>query len=170
MSLPWFALHVQPRHEKAVAGTLINKGFEAFLPLYQGRHRSSGRFKNVDLPLFPNYVFCRFDVLHRLPVLTIPAVYSIVGIGKAPLPVEDAEIAFVQNLVRSGLRSKPWPFLKTGDSVRIEEGPLKGVEGILISEKSNCRLVISITLLQRSVSVEIDRRWARPAQGLWNAA
>ena len=167
MPHPWFALNVKPRHEKFIAGALLEKGLETFLPLYRGRHRSSGRFKDVDLPLFPNYVFCRFDIYRRLPVLITPGVFSIVGFGKVPVPVEDAEIGFVQNLVRSGLDAQPWPFLQAGDQVCVEEGPLKGTEGILVTEKSNCRLVISVMLLQRSVSVEIDRRWIRPAAGVW---
>lgn len=167
---PWYALSVFPRHEKVVAASLGNKGYESYLPLYCGRHRSAGRFQDVWLPLFPSYVFCRFDVEKRLPILKTSGVLSIVGLGKSPYPVDDSEIESVRRVAEpaSGLKPRPWPFLKVGQRVRIEEGPLRGVEGTLLEETKDCRLVVSITLLQRAVSVPIDRRWARPID-LWTA-
>ena len=159
---PWFALYVKPRHEKLVAKTLVNKGYETFLPLYRARHRSGRRFQDVDLPLFPNYVFCRIDLLKRLPVLTVPGVCCIVSIGKQPATVDDWEIESVKQIADSGLPSLPWPFLRTGDRIQIGEGPLKGIQGILLATDKDCQLVVSVSLLQRSVSVIIERRWVRP--------
>lgn len=159
---PWYALRVKPRHEKSVAISLGSKGYTEFLPLYRGRHRSSRRFVDVQLPFFPGYVFCRFDPLDRLPIVTTPGVLFIVKMGNYLVPVDETEIAAVQAIVRSGLNSVPWPFLSAGDFVHIEEGPLHGLDGILVSVKSEERLVVSVTLLSRSVAVEIDRRWVRP--------
>jgi transcription antitermination factor NusG len=88
-SYPWFALRVKSRSEKIVSTIARNKGFEEFLPLYQSRRRWSDRFKSVDVPLFPGYVFCRVDPEFRLPLLTIPGVLSFVGIGKVPAPIDD---------------------------------------------------------------------------------
>ena len=161
-SAPWFALHVRSRCEKAVAASLHSKGYEEFLPLYRSRNRWSDRLKDVDLPLFPGYVFCRFEPRMRLRVLTTPGIVAVVGMGKAPQPVEPAELAAVQALSRSGLAAIPWPFLKTGEHVRIEHGALEGVEGILTAVKKEFRVVLSVTLLQRSVAVEIDRDLIRP--------
>jgi len=158
----WFALHVQSRSEKKVAASLRAKGFEEFLPLYRSRNRWSDRVKDVDLPLFPGYVFCRLQPSSRLPVLTTPGVISIIGSGKIPEPVELEELAAIQSLVRSGLPAIPWPFLKTGERVRIEHGALEGVEGILTAVRKECRIVLSVTLLQRSVAVEVDRNLVRP--------
>src|SRR5579863_2483916 len=93
---PWFALRVKSRSEKIVATIARNKGFEEFLPLYQSRRRWSDRFKSVELPLFPGYVFCRLNPEFRLPLLTIPGVMSFVGIGKVPVPIEEAEIAAIK--------------------------------------------------------------------------
>ena len=160
----WFALQVKPRHEKTAAWALHNKGYEEFLPLYRSRRRWSDRIKELDIPLFAGYVFCRFDPEERLPVLTSPGIVSIVGMGKIPAPVAEAEIAALQAVVRSGLRAEPWPFLRIGHGVRIELGPLAGLEGILSDFKSRQRLVVSVTLLQRSVAVEIDRGWVTPAR------
>jgi transcription antitermination factor NusG len=158
----WFALRTKPQREKVVASALRSKGYEEFLPLYRSRRRWSDRIKEMDLPLFPGYVFCRFDVHSRLPILVTPGVLLIVGIGKTPLAVNDSEIAALQSIVKSGLQAEPWPFLKVGQRVRIDQGSLEGVEGILTAIKKPCRLVVSVTLLQRSVAVEIDQDWATP--------
>jgi transcription antitermination factor NusG len=159
---PWFALQVRSRHEKNIATLMHGKGYEPFLPLYKGRRRWSDRFKEMELPLFPGYLFCRFDVQNRLPVLTTPGVFLVVGRARTPVPVDDSEIAAIQKIVASGLEGKPWPFLQVGARVRIECGALCGLEGILLDFKGRHRLVVSVTLLQRSVAVEIDGAWLSP--------
>ncbi len=162
LATAWFALHVRSRCEKMVAASLRSKGFEELLPLYRSRNRWSDRVKDVDLPLFPGYVFCRLQPSSRLPVLTTPGVVSIIGSGKTPQPVEPEELAAIQSLVRSGMQAIPWPFLQAGERVRIEHGALEGVEGILTAVKKESRVVLSVTLLQRSVAVEVDRNLIRP--------
>jgi|HubBroStandDraft_4_1064222.scaffolds.fasta_scaffold42819_2 transcription antitermination factor NusG len=161
----WFAVRVKPQAERMVATVARHKGFEEFLPLYKARRRWSDRFKWVDLPLFPGYVFCRLKQESRLPILTIPGVLHFVGIGKVPVPIDDAEVAAIQTAIQSGLWAEPWPFLGVGQRVRIEEGPLTGVEGLLIEVRKKQRLVVSVSLLKRSVAVEIERHWARPLGG-----
>jgi transcription antitermination factor NusG len=155
-SCQWFALSTRAQREKMVASLLHNKGYEEFLPLYRSRHRWSDRMKEMEKPLFPGYVFCRFDVQNRLPILMTPGVRFIAGIGKTPLAVDDDEMIALQQVVRSGLPAEPWPFLQVGQRVRIERGALQGLEGILMGFKKPHRLVVSITLLQRSVAVELD--------------
>jgi transcription antitermination factor NusG len=153
----WFAVQVRSQHEKSVVDRLEGTGgCELFLPLYKCRKRWSDRIKELDVPLFPGYVFCRFDPLDRLPVLKTPGVIQIVSSNHVPIPLDDAEIRAVQTLVASGIPNQPWPFLEVGDRVRIESGPLSGVEGILTAFKGKNRLLISISLLQRSVAAEID--------------
>jgi transcription antitermination factor NusG len=148
-----------------VATLLRQKGYEEFLPLYKERRRWSDRFKWVELPLFPGYVFCRLASESRLPILTIPGVLHFVGIGKAPAAIDDAEVATIQATIRSGLTAEPWPFLSVGQRVRVEEGPLTGVEGLLVDDRKRQRIVVSVSLLQRSVAVEIQRDWVRPLNG-----
>jgi transcription antitermination factor NusG len=152
----WFALQVRTRHEVGVAGILEGKGYEMFLPLYKCRKRWSDRIMNVELPLFPGYLFCRFNPHDRFPIVTTPGVIQVVGYNRLPVAVEDSEIRAIQTLVASGLPNRPWPFLEVGDPVRIEAGPLRGLEGRLIDFKGQHRLVLSITLLHRAVAVEID--------------
>jgi transcription antitermination factor NusG len=158
----WFALRVKSRREKAVAAIVKNKGFEEFLPIYESCHHWSDRLKSVGLPLFPGYVFCRLDPQKRLPLLTIPGVLHFVGIGKTPTPIDEAEIATIQKAVQSGVLTEPWPFTQVGQWVRIENGPVAGLEGILAETSKPRRLIVSVTLLQRSVSVSIERHWAVP--------
>lgn len=158
----WYAVRVRSQHEDVVARHLRVRGLESFSPLYKQQHRWSDRFKEVELPLFPGYVFCHFDAANRLPVLTVPGVVHVVGAGKTPLPIEETEIAAIQMAMKSGCPAQPWPFLEIGQKVRIEYGPLCGIEGILLGLKGQKRLVLSIALLQRSVAVEISGEWVRP--------
>ncbi len=159
---PWFALQVRTLHEKGVADFLGGKGYESFLPLHKCRKRWSDRVKEVELPLFPGYLFCRFNPLDRLPILKTPGVIQVVGYNRQPVAIEDHEISAIQTLVASGMPNHPWPFLQAGDKVRIESGPLRGVEGILAEFRGSHRLIVSVTLLQRSVAVEIDSALVTP--------
>lgn len=143
---------------------LAGKGYEWFLPTYMSRRQWSDRIKKSELPLFPGYLFCRFNPLDRLPILATPGLLSIVGIAKTPIPVDEVEMKAVRTLVGSGLPFQAWPYFKIGQRVRIEYGPLCGLEGILLSVKGSHRIVVSVNLLQRSVAAEIDSTWVSPIQ------
>ncbi len=161
--LPWYAIQVQSRLGSVASATLRGKGYDEFLPLYRSRRRWSDRMKELELPLFPGYLFCRLDVHDRLlPILTAPGVIGIVSAGKTPIPIDDEEIEAIRAVLRSGLAAQPWPFLQVGSKVYIERGPLTGLEGIIANTDKVYRLIVSVNLLQRSVAVEIDREWARP--------
>src|SRR5437773_3943281 len=159
---PWFALRIRSRCEKNVVAALNEKGYEVFLPLYCHRRRWSDRIKEIEEPLFPGYLFCRFDLQKRLPILITPHVILIVGTGKMPVPVDDREITVLQSIVISGLQAQPWPFLQLGQRVRVLQGPLCRVEGTLVAFKRGHRLVVSVTFLQRSMAVEIDNDCVAP--------
>lgn len=165
MSERWYAIRVKSRCEKLVSTMARNKGFEEFLPIYQSRRKWSDRMQSIDLPLFPGYVFCRLDAQRRLPLLTIPGVLHFVGIGKAPIAIDQSEILAIQTAVHSGLSVEPWDFVDAGQRVRLQEGPLTGVEGIYLGMSKQQRLIVSVSLLKRSVAVTIDRHWAIPLDG-----
>jgi transcription antitermination factor NusG len=156
---PWFAILVRTSREKAANSLLENTGYECFLPISKYVRRWSDRMKEVEVPLFPGYLFCRMNQHNRLPVLMTPGVIQIVGVGKTPVPVGEEEIAAIQRVGKSGLSTMPWPYLEVGHVARIEDGPLRGTTGIVIKIKSGLKLVLSVSLLQRSVAVEIDRSW-----------
>jgi transcription antitermination factor NusG len=159
--MAWFALSVAPRKEKVTARTLRAMGYEDFLPLYSLKRRWSDRIKTVEFPLFPGYVFSRFDPKLRLPILKIATVNHVVGPGNKPEPVQESEILALRTVCQSGLQAIPCPYLTVGSKVLIHDGPLSGLEGILVRDKQT-RLVLSVSLLQRSVAVEIDRAWVSP--------
>ncbi len=152
----WFALSVTARHEKIVSQLLHNKGFETFLPLYTRRHQYARRVRSFELPLFTGYLFCRSDFTTRLQILTTPGVLRMLGTGRIPIPVEDAEIASLQRASQARLSMVPCPYWQSGQAGRITAGPLAGMEGIVVTEKRSVRLVLSVSLLQRSVLLEID--------------
>jgi transcription antitermination factor NusG len=161
---PWFALRVKPNYEKRVATALRGKGLEELLPLYRSKRRWSDRVKVMDLPLFPGYLFCRLDLAARLPLLTTPGFLYIVGVGKTPRPVDEAEILAIQSVMRSGVPVTPWPSLVVGQKVQLQHGPLRGLVGVLTKIANQHRIYVSVTLLRRSISVEVAPEWVRPIE------
>lgn len=132
--------------------------------MFWSRRRWSDRIKFLQVPLFPGYLFCRFALEDRSPILTIPGVVLVVGLGKTPVPVNPVEIEAIRLAVNSGRNVKPWNHFCVGRKVRIAEGPLCGVEGVLQRFKGGCHLVLGIELLQRRVAVEVHESWVVPCE------
>lgn len=160
----WFALHVRSRHEKTVHSQLEAKQQDVFLPLYTARNKWGDRWRSVSLPLFPGYIFCRFDPADRYSVLATSGVIDIVRVGSEPAPIATGEIEAIQLIVSSAVLAEPYPTLITGQKVVLTDGPLTGLTGTLTQIRNTFRLVVSVELLGRSVSVEIDRDWVVPAE------
>lgn len=157
--LDWFAAYTRPRHEKVVAASLEQRGYQILFPRYRFASRWKDRVKHLELPLFPGYVFVRCDPWKRLPVLQTPGLLHLVSDRKGPLPVPEWEVENLRRAIASRVRLEPVPFLKAGDRVLVRHGPLTGLEGILVSKRNSLRVVISVELLARSVAVEIDGAW-----------
>ena len=155
----WFALQVRSRKEGYVASQIQGQGIECLLPTYKSVRKWSDRVKEVEQPLFPGYLFCRFDFQNRRPVTTTPGVLQIVGYGRTAISISDEEIQSLQLAVSSGMPKQPWPYLEVGQRVRVNYGTLSGLEGILVNVKGNHRVVLSVTLLQRSVAMEVETSW-----------
>ena len=160
----WYALRVRSNFEKVVQTGLSNRDIEEFLPSYEKKSRWSDRVKKIERPLFPGYVFGRFDAASRLPILMIPGVVHVLGNSAGPIPIDEEELQAIRRTVESGLLVMPWPYLNVGDEVVVEEGVLSGLQGILARVKDSVRVVVSLTLLQRSVAVELDRDCVRPVR------
>jgi transcription antitermination factor NusG len=157
VALPkWHALFTRHQHEKAVAQILSNKGHEVFLPLVCTTHQWRDRAKQLWLPLFPSYVFIRGGLDRQFQVLYTPGIINIVGWAGHPASIPENEISAVRQMIESSLRVEPHPFLHCGDRVRVEFGPLRGIEGVLVRKKNVFRLVVSVEILGRSAAVEID--------------
>jgi transcription antitermination factor NusG len=156
---PWYALLVRANRERTATLFLEHLGYPCYLPVGKFTRRWSDRWKEVEVPLFPGYLFCRMNPENRLPILMTPGLIQIVGVGKTPLPVDEQEITAIQRAATTGISIIPWTYMKVGHVARIEEGPLKGLTGIVVKIKSAMKLVLSVSLLQRSVAIEIDRSW-----------
>jgi transcription termination/antitermination protein NusG len=161
-SVRWFGLRVRSNFEHQVSRLLRAKGIEEYVPAYRTRRAWSDRVREIELPLFPGYVFCHISLEARTAVLATTGVVGLAGHQNQPVPIDDCELAAVRRMVESQSGVEPWPFLRAGQRVRVRRGPLAGVEGILLRTKGPCRLVVSITLLGRSVASEIDAAYVRP--------
>ena len=161
--LPWFGLRTRSNQEKTAARVLEGKGFEHYLPVYRNISRWSDRVVDQQRPLFPGYLFCRFDAKKRLPIITTPGVVSILGFGNEPAPIPDHEIDAIHAILNSGLPAEPCPFLREGQRVRVVRGCLEGVEGILLKKKTQWRMIVGIEMIQRSLAVEVDGDWLTAA-------
>jgi transcription antitermination factor NusG len=162
MNENWFAICVKSRHERAVANLLQLSGLESFLPVYRCRKQWSDRVKESEYPLFAGYLFSRFEPSRWVNVVKLPGVFRVVSFCGKPAPVEEAELLGIRTIMNSGVAASPWPYLAEGQRVGIDKGPLRGLQGIIVSMRGAYRLVVSVTLLQRSVAAEIERDWVTP--------
>ncbi|HUK42752.1 MAG TPA: UpxY family transcription antiterminator [Candidatus Acidoferrales bacterium] len=152
----WYAAYTSANHEKRVAEQLAQRSVEHFLPLYSSTRRRKDRQVNLQLPLFPGYVFLQIPLRERLRVLQIPSVVRLVGFGGIPTALPEEEIASLRRAQAERVPLQPHPFLRVGRHVRITAGPLAGREGILKRWKGFLRVLLSIELIQRSVLVDVD--------------
>lgn len=152
----WYAAYTNARHEKVITQQLQQRQVETFLPLYRSWHRWKDRRKQVELALFPSYVFVKIAAQERLRVLQVPGVVSLVTFNGQLAALPEHEI----NALRSGLDKdicvEPHPYLRIGRRVRVVAGPMAGTEGILSRKKDKSRVIISIDVLMRSIAVEVD--------------
>jgi transcriptional antiterminator NusG len=160
MNKQWFAVRTRSNREWTTAGSLTGQGYETFLPLYEPETNREGSV--TQKPLFPGYVFCRFDVANRLPILQNSGVVHIVSIGRTPAPLEDEEVESLKIVVQSPSKVDPYPEFVPGRAVMVTEGPLRGATGTIVRNGADL-LVVSITLLQRSVCITIPKHWADSA-------
>jgi transcription antitermination factor NusG len=163
VSLSWFVVHGKINRERSIGNVLAASGFEVFMPVCRVRRQWSDRAKECTVPLFPSYIFARFDICERLAVLKAPGVISIVGRGKHPVPLTDDEVRNIRIMVDSGLSTYPWPYVKTGQTITISGGPLRGLQATVLDEDASRRkLIVSVDLLNRSIAVDIAPEWTSP--------
>jgi transcription antitermination factor NusG len=154
--LSWYALHTRSRHEKRVAERLSSQALETFLPVHRSRNTwKNGVHADVDLPLFPCYLFARASIHERVRLLQHPGVLGFAASSSRPTVIPDEEIS-VLRIATESLRAEPHPYLNSGDAVRIVAGPLAGMEGILTRRKREYRVVLSIDAIMRSIVVEVS--------------
>jgi transcription antitermination factor NusG len=153
---PWFALQTEPKNEKSVERLLSQKGYVCFLPTYRQKRRWSARTVTLELPLFPRYIFCQFNSSAIGKAVSTRGVLRVVGFGGRPAEIPVEEIKALQLLAQSDVLREPWTYIPEGTLVQVETGPLAGAHGIVCSTEDKLRLAVSVTLLQRSVAVQLD--------------
>ncbi len=161
----WYAIYTRSRHEKIVYELLNDKGIETFLPLRVFLSQWKDRKKKIESPLFPGYLFTRINILDDFTkVITSKGVVKILGTNGTPIPIPINEIDSVKTLLKSGLKYDPYPYLKSGMKVQVIRGPLQGIIGKINERLGKYKLLISIELIKRSISVEIDVKDIEPIE------
>lgn len=152
----WFAFRVRPRHEKSVALHLRDKREECFVPLVKQKRVWGKRAVHLELPLISGYVFCHLGRFEMLPVLTTPGVVDVIRAGNSPIPIPDFEISALERAVNANVAIQPCPYVEIGQKVQIQSGPLAGITGIVSDRRKSEHIILSVSLLRRSVLVQID--------------
>lgn len=152
----WYAVYTIVRHEKSVCSSLLNKEIDTYLPIREVVNRWKDRNKKVSLPLFPGYLFVNLDVRDKMNVLTTKGVVRMLGINGDPTPIPDEQVNSIKNLLESNLRYDPYQYIAEGREVEVVNGPLAGTKGRILQRRGQYRLILSVDLIQRAVSVEVD--------------
>lgn len=162
--MSWYAVYTKSKHERKVNTHLVQEGIATFLPEMERWSSRKDRRKKIWYPIFPGYLFINteLDVESRLKVIKTKGVVRILGHRGIPTVIPEHQIESIQKAIDSRKNISSFPYLKTGQSVRVMSGPLDGVEGIFVSEKGKGKLIISVDILQRSVSVEIEEADVEP--------
>ena len=160
----WYALYTKPRHERKVSNHLLQDGFRTFFPQIERWSRRKDRKKRILAPLFPGYLFINAQLKgnNRLKVIKTNGVVRVLGSNGIPVAVPENQIESIQKIVETNTVVYSHRYLKKGRTVRVVSGPLQGIEGIFLSEKGNGKLVVSVEILHRSVSVDIDEADIEP--------
>jgi transcription antitermination factor NusG len=154
--LNWYALHTRSRHEKRIAERLSSQSFETFLPLHRNRNTwKNGIHTEIDMPLFPCYLFARAFTHNKIRLLQDPGVLGLAASSARPTIIPDEDISILR-IATESLKAEPHPYLKNGDVVRIVAGPFIGMEGILTRRKYEYRVVLSIEAIMRSIVIEVN--------------
>jgi transcription antitermination factor NusG len=153
----WYALYTCANHERRVADQLVSRRVEHFLPQYESLRRWKDRKMRLQLPLFPGYLFVHTAAQQRLRVLQVPGVVRLVGFNGIPTPIVEEDILRIREFLGQGWPAKPHPYLQVGRRARVVQGPLAGMEGIVVRRKNRSRLVLSFDLIQRSMAIELDQ-------------
>jgi transcription antitermination factor NusG len=151
----WYAAYTCANHERRVAEQLAARGIEHFLPQYESTRKWKDRKVQLQMPLFPGYIFVQMELASRLRVLQVPGVARLVGFDGRPAPVPEEDLLRVREFLAQGFRAEPHRVLKVGRRVRVNGGPLAGMEGIVARRKNGHKLVISFDLIQQAMAVEI---------------
>jgi len=160
--LRWYVAYTLPRHEKAVGDRLLQQNIESYLPLYPAVRCWNQRRAEIELPLFPGYVFVKMLLADRIRILSRPGIIRLVSFDGHPAVLPDDEIERLKSSLAIW-KATPYPFLTAGKQVRIKSGPFAGLEGKILRRKGKIRLLVTLDLIQSAMLLELDAAEAQLA-------
>jgi len=158
----WYAAYTLPRHEKVVADRLAEQRVESYLPLYSATRCWNRRKVDIDLPLFPGYVFVKILLTDRIRILSRPGIIRLVSFDGHPAVLSDEEIERLKASL-TNWKATPYPFLTAGKQVLIRSGPFTGLRGQIVRRKGKMRLIVTLELIQSAMLLELDAAEAQLA-------
>jgi transcription antitermination factor NusG len=162
----WYACRTRSRAEKKVFAALEGRAVESYLPLVPRDREWADRVKRVHFPIFPGYVFARFEMSGMGLVLQVPGLTEVVGVEGRPIPVADDELdsvrALVEGIERTGLEPHVSDYLVVGEAVEVIDGPFRGLRGTLVDVRGATRVVVRLGVIRQALGVQMERRYLRP--------
>lgn len=151
----WYVAYTLPRHEKSVADRLIHQNIETYLPLYSSVRKWNRRLAEIELPLFPSYVFVKMVITDKVRIISHPGVIRLVGFNGNAAALPDGEVERLRSLL-TVWKAEPYPFLTAGKQIKVRSGPFANLQGRIVRRKGKMRLIVSLDLIQRAILLEMD--------------
>jgi transcription antitermination factor NusG len=151
--LAWYAIHCRSNQETQVRDALRGQALEEFLPSYEFTRDGEIMLR----PLFSGYLFARFDCVHRLPILQISGLLSILGNHTGPMAIANTEVEQIRRLCAAPATVAPHARMTKGQKVRIKYGPMIGSVGIVQYQQGKCRVIVDVAMFGRAVAVQVER-------------
>jgi transcription antitermination factor NusG len=152
----WFAAYTMSRHEKRIASHCERIGIEPFLPLYTWQRSWKNRTTvDLQMPLFPNYIFVRLLPQDHGPLMRLPGLLSLVGSASGPVVIPDGDMELLRHII-AYKTIEPHPFITKGDKVRVMAGPLAGLIGVVVKKGNGLRFIVTLDVIGKSVSLHIN--------------
>lgn len=167
-SAPWFVIWAESRAEKKVEKRIAALGLTPWLPVAKERHRWSDRWREVECPLFPGYLFARATNANWHQILRTPGVLTVIKEGGKPALLADSFVTSLRDAIgREGVAPEAVSesiAYTPGDEVIVQEGALRGVRGIVRERRGGRQLVLWVTEIGRGVAFTIGSALVKAAR------
>jgi len=158
----WIAVYTKSRHEKVVIRELEKKNIEAYCPILKERRQWSDRKRWVEFPLFRSYVFIKIELKNSLYILQTMGVHHIIKFQGNISTIPDGIIQNIKSMIDGGFTVEQVEYFVKGDEVKVVDGPLKGMEGIVVKIKNENKLVLKVAAIHQAIAVQIHPGYLKP--------
>jgi len=149
----WFVFYTYPKAEKSISTQLANAGYETYLPLQEEVRQWHDRKKKLQIPIFPNYIFIKTEIVKIYEVLKFPRIVRCIKFNNKPSQVRDDEIALIKNIEHNCTNVIVSNKLEKGERVTIQGGPLNGLQGIIEESRDIRHIIVNIDSISYSLRV-----------------